>query len=137
MNFIIKLWIQGFSIQKTKITSKLIFNLNFLFILNNKCSTQFFNWYTWFTYYKFFLKLFSSKLIFYIREIVKCNFVCKFRYNFSFLNTETFYSHFYNEIHMWIILRISKRFQSILFECNFFFNVALPRVLVELCRFFQ
>ena len=29
-----------------------------------------------------------------------CDFVCKFRCNFGFLNTETFYSQFYNEIHM-------------------------------------
>ena len=51
-----------------------------------------------------------------MREIVKCNFVCKFRCNFGFLNTETFYLEFYNEIHMCIILRSSESFLSILFE---------------------
>ena len=43
--------------------------------------------------------------VFYTREIVKCNFVCKFRCYFGFLNTETFYSQCYNKIHVWIILR--------------------------------
>ena len=64
--------------------------------------------------------------VFYMREIVKCNFVCKFRCNFGFLNTETFYSQFYNEIHMWIKLRISKSFQSILFEWNLFQCCLIP-----------
>ena len=60
--------------------------------------------------------------------IARCNIVCKFRYNFGFLNTETFYSQLHNVIQVKKYYVFQKLFEKLLkvFHVNeIFFNVAL------------
>ena len=94
-------------------------NIKYYSILFNiiycNCHVKDVTYYTWnFIRETYFLILFN------IKEIAKCNVVCKFRYNFDFFNTETFYSQLYNEIHMSNVICISKTFQGVSCECNFF-----------------
>ena len=51
-------------------------------------------------------------ILFNVREIARCNFICKIRYYFGYFNTETFYSQLPNEMQIQKVLCISKPFQK-------------------------